>query len=261
MTLHARAALLTKTGLLLALGLAFGAETLGRAADPKDPLVSDADYPKLVKRFTKGIAEALKGTPNDENISKARVAAVLLASAAQQNLSGADGQQRATVRDAALKVADTLKAGNAKEAAKLAEAIPTLEADPKAKKEKIKLEGHIEFPPLMHQFRPVSRGGWGVYSRLNRISTSMKPALPREELKDDFVLEAEQIVLTADLALGQKFKTKPEEYQKRMEALRTGAQELVEALKDKDAAKVGAAAVSRLTTTCLACHKDLREKP
>ena len=80
----------------------------GSAADPKGQILPDDDYPKMVKYAVKSIQDALKGSPDDVKATKARTAAIMLAAYAQQNLGGADGQQRATARDAALKIADTI---------------------------------------------------------------------------------------------------------------------------------------------------------
>src|SRR5262245_42207707 len=70
----------------------------GTAADAPKPIVPDAEYPALVEQSAKLIAEALAGSPNRRMADKARVAAVMLAEFAQQNLAGADAGQRATVR-------------------------------------------------------------------------------------------------------------------------------------------------------------------
>jgi len=260
MSLHTRWVMLRNTGLILVLCLTAFAERASQAADPPGPLVPDAEYPKLVKRFAKGIQDALKGDPSEENAAKAQVAAVLIASAAQQNLGGTDGQQRATVRDSALKVVDAIKAKKYKDAAALAEALPNLAADPKAKKEKVKLDEQVTFPMLMHQFRPNAKGGWGIYGHLYKLQTEMKPVLPRSEPIEPFLMEANQIALSADLAVNQKFKKQPDEYQKRLEAMRAAALDLAEALRDKDAHKAAVAPLSKLTTTCFACHKDIRDK-
>jgi hypothetical protein len=260
MTLHQRWLVARNTGLLLALALFLVAP--GGAADPKGPLVPDSDYPKLVKRSVKGIQDALKGgKPAEEQASKARTAAVLIAAYAQLNLEGPDGQQRATVRDAALKVANLVKSGKYDEAAKLAGTLPTLKADPSAKKEKVKIgDEYVTFADLMHQFRPNKEGGWGIYGHLYKLQTAMKPVLPREEVNENFVLEAQQVAVTADLALSNLPKGKPKEFQTNLENMRAGGVELAEALKDKDAARVAPDALQKLTTACFGCHKTFRDR-
>jgi hypothetical protein len=261
MTSHQRWTAVRNAGLLLLLGLLAVAET-GRAADAKAVVVPDTDYAKLVKRLTKGIQDSLKGgKPSAEAKEKAHTAAVLIAAAAQLRLDGTDGQQRATVRDAALKVADTIKAGKYDEALKLAEALPSLKEDAKSKKEKVPLvEAYVTFPKLMHQFRTPKEGGWGIYSHLYQLQTKMQPVLPRGEVNDTFILEADQIALSADLALSNVPKSKPKEFTTNLENLRQGAIDLAAALKDKEAAKVAVEPLSKLTTTCFGCHKTFRDK-
>src|SRR5262249_43903047 len=97
-------------GPALFIGLCLTVAGSTTAADGDAPLLPDGDYPKMVKYAVKGIQDALKGSPDDTKATKAHTAAVMIAAYAQQNLSGADGQQRATVRDAALKLAETIKA-------------------------------------------------------------------------------------------------------------------------------------------------------
>ena len=77
----------------------------GADAPVKAPLLPDAAYGKLIEPSAKLIQESLAGEPTRRSVEKARVAALMLAEFAQQNLQGADGAQRATVRDAALHIA------------------------------------------------------------------------------------------------------------------------------------------------------------
>jgi hypothetical protein len=248
---------LRKLSLLLVVSVLVMSQT-GSAADSKGALVTDSDYPKLVKRLGKGITDALKGgKPSEENASKAQAAAVTIASAAQQNLDGKDGQQRATVRDAALKVAADIKAGKFDDAAKLAATLTSIKEDPAAKKEKVKIDDkYITFADLMHQFRPLKEGGWGIYGHLQRLQTKQYTTLPREEVNESFTMEANQIALTADLALGVAPKGKPKEFTANLETMRQAATELAEALHEKEAAKAAPPVLSKLTTTCFGCHRS-----
>lgn len=260
MSAHQRWVTVRNTGLLIALGVLAIAES-GAAADAKKGVLPDADYPKLVKRLTKGIQDALKGgSPSDEAKEKARTAAVLIAAAAQQRLDGPRGQQRATVRDAALKAAAAIKSGKYDDALKLVDSLATLKEDPDAKKERLPLvDGQITFPELMHQFRPASKGGWNIYGHLQKLQTDMKPVLPRQEVNENFILEAEQVALTADLALTNPPKDKPKEFTAKLELMREGAVELAEALKDKEAAKAAPAPLEKLTKACIGCHNTFRK--
>src|SRR5262249_52546614 len=150
-----------------------------------------------VKHLAKGIQDALKGSPKEEQVTKARTAAILIAVAAQQNLSGADAALRATQRDVALKIVDSIRDKNYAEASKLAGALPTMPADASAKKDKAKVERLVKIRDLMNQFNHPPEGGWGIERKLYAYRLGMKP-IPPADLKDQLMLEGYQLALTLD---------------------------------------------------------------
>jgi hypothetical protein len=232
----------------------------GGAEGDKEQFLPDSEYAKMVKRSVKGIQNALKGNPGAESLEKARTAAVMIAAYAQQNLDGPDGQQRATVRDAALKLADLIKAKKLDEAAKLAGTLATLPADPNAKKDKVKLvDAYIGPADIMHQFRLKNEGGWGIFGHLQSIQTKQYKEMPRDEINENFVLEMYQVAVSGDLANGYTHKAKPKEWAQYTDELRRSSLELAEALKAKDV-KNSPTILSKLTTTCFNCHKLLKVK-
>jgi hypothetical protein len=245
----------------LVLGLWFLAAGVGGGAQgDKDQFLPDSMYPKMLERNVKAIKEALKKDPGADMAEKAQTAAVMLAAYAQQNLDGPDGQQRATVRDAALKLADLIKDKKFADASKLAGKLATLEADPKAKKEKIKLiDVYIGPAEIMHQFRLVPDGGWGIFGHLQRIQTKQYKQMPRDEINDTFVLEMYQVAVSGDLAHGHMNKARPKEWEQYMDELRKSSLELADALKNKNV-QDSPAILSKLTTTCFNCHKLLKVK-
>ncbi len=248
----------------LVLAVAMGALTVlgSRAADSSAPLLPDAEYPKMLQRNVKSIQTALKGTPTPEKAEKARTDAVLIAAYAQQNLNGADGQQRATVRDAALKVADLIKAKKYAEAATLAGSLPKLKAEPSAKKTPVKLmDTYVTYADLMHQFRLPAEGGWGVFGHLQELQTNkaFREELPRRELDQKFLLEAYQVAVTANLAHEHVHKVRPKEWEKYTKDMQQFASALADAIKAKDT-KGAPPALGNLTATCFACHKTLKVK-
>jgi len=225
------------------------------AAEGDAPILPDGDYPKMVKYGVKGIQDALKGSPDDTKATKAHTAAVMIAAYAQQNLSGADGQQRATVRDAALKLADTIKAKKFPEAIKQADALPSLAADPNAKKEKVKLlESHIAFRNLMNQFNHPPEGGWGIHREFYAFQLGMKGAIPANDLREPLLLKAYQVGVTAEMVQSKVPRTKEKEWNTYASDLRKGAVELADAVKAKDG-RNGLDAIAKVTTSCTNCHK------
>jgi hypothetical protein len=247
-------------GLAAGLLLLTVAERPGNAGAP-GPILPDSEYPKMVKYSVKGLQDALKGgNPKEELVVKARTAAILIAACAQQNLDAADGQQRATVRDAALKLADTIQKKNFAEALKQAEALASLPADPKAKKEKLKLiDTHVQFRDLMYQFKRPPDGGWGIDSKLYAYRLGMKSKIPFADFNDTFLMEAYQVAVTADIVMAREVKDKQKEWETIASDLRAGALQLAGAVKDKDGGS-GMEAVTKVTTTCTRCHKAFRVK-
>jgi hypothetical protein len=238
---------------LVAIGLS------GSAAEDGKHILPDADYPKMVKYAVKGLQDALKGTPDEARVNKARTAAVMIAAYAQQNLDGADGQQRATVRDAALKLVDTIQNKKYAEAIKQADAIPSLAADPKAKKEKITLIGNqIQVADLMQQFKFPPEGGWGIDRKLYGYRLGMKSKIPESDLNEKLAFEAYQVAVTTDLLLERKnVGDKTKEWQTFAGDLQKAALQLAEAARAKDGGS-GQDAVVKMTTSCTGCHKAFR---
>lgn len=224
-----------------------------------DAVLPDAEYPKMVQYAVKGIKDALKGgSPKDELVNKAKTAAVMIAAYAQQNLGGEDGQQRATVRDAALKVADAIAAKDFAGAVKQADALATLKADPKAKKERVRLmDVHVRVADLMQQFKRPPEGGWGIDSKLYAYRLGMKSAIPNADLKDQLMFEAYQVAVAADLINSKVPTMKDKEWAAFTADLRKGAVQLAEAVKKKDGG-AGLEAVGPITTSCTNCHKAFR---
>jgi hypothetical protein len=251
----------TRGALGLLLGLWFLSAGVGGGAQAeKDQLLPDAEYPKMLQRNTKAIQEALKSDPGADMVEKARTAAVMIAAYAQQNLSGPEAQQRATVRDAALKIADLIKDKKFADASKLAGKLANMDPDAKAKKEKVKLiDVYISPAEIMHQFRLVPDGGYGIFGHLQRLQTKQYKEMPREEINPTFVLEMYQVAVSADLAHTYMHKSRPKEWEQYTDELRKSAVELAEALKTRDV-KNSPLILSKLTTTCFSCHKLLKVK-
>jgi hypothetical protein len=240
-------------GLALAMGV-WVLSSGSRAADAPGQVIPDADYPKMLKYGVKGIQDSLKGTPKDELIIKARTAALMVAAYAQENLQGAEGQQRATVRDAALKIADAIDAKKYAEASKQASELASLKANPAAKKEKIKLiDDRVKFKDLMNQFNHPPEGGWGIHREFYQYQLGMK-GIPATSLADPLLLKAYQVGVTAELMNDKTPSKNQKEWATYAGDLKAGALELAEAVRAKDG-KAGVTAITKVTTSCTSCHK------
>lgn len=240
-------------GLVLVMGV-WLLSSGSRAADAPGQVLPDADYPKMLKYAVKGIQDSLKGTPKDEMVIKARTAALMAAAYAQENLQGAEGQQRATVRDAALKIADAIDARKYADAIKQAGALPSLKADPAAKKQKIKLiDDKVKFKDLMNQFNHPPEGGWGIHREFYQYQLGMK-GIPATSLTDPLLLKAYQVAVTAELINDKTPSKNQKEWAGYAAALKGGALELADAVKAKDG-NAGVVGITKITNSCTGCHK------
>lgn len=247
----------TQRSIVAAAGLTLGVWLLAvapSAAQNKDQALPDSDYPKMLQYGVKSIKDALKGAaPKEEFVTKARTTAIMIAAYAQQNLAGADGQQRATVRDAALKVAKTIEGKKYADAVKEAEALLTMKEDPKAKKDKIKLIDELKFRELMNQFNHPPDGGFGIHRDFYQYQLGMK-GIPANDLRDPLMFKAYQVAVVGDLINSRVPKKNEKEWAGYSADLRKAGAELAEAVKAKDS-RSGLDAISKITNSCTNCHK------
>lgn len=230
------------------------------SAEGQEIMLPNEDYPKLVAYAVNGIKDALKDPTEETNIRKAHTAAVMLAGYAQVNLSGPDAQVRATVRDAALKLAETIRNKKYADALKQADAIANLKADPNAKKDKVKLiDAHVRFPDLMNQFDFPPKGGWGIDRELYAYRLGMKSKIPARELGDKLMLMGYQVAVTGDLANAKVPGMNQKEWAQYTADLRAGGIELADSVKKKDG-EAALGAIAKITTTCTNCHKIFRKR-
>ena len=250
---------------LLALALILLAAA-GLAADPKDQVLPDGEYPKVVASQTKVLEEALKaaGETTDPKlkkmtIEKAKVAAIMIAVAAQENLGGAEGQQRATLRDAALAIAKLLNptSPNVAEAQKLAAALATLKADGKAKLEKVKiLDAHADMPEIMTQFKLPKGGGQGIEALYIKLGLDKKKAVPATAMNEALLVHAYQSALVGMLVRDYKPNKDVKKWQAYSEDMQKYGIEFANVLRDKmPDGKAAFTALSKLNTSCSQCHE------
>jgi hypothetical protein len=218
----------------------------------------DSDYALLIEPSAKLIQEALAGQPNRRAADKARVAAVMLAEFAQQNLGGADAQKRASVRDAAVAIARLIRDKDYTAAAKEAARLPNLPANPNAKKERVKLLGpSLDIEDLMTQFRASKAGGLGIEGLLDQLATEKNETVSAAALTGELRLLAYRTAIAGAMAREHVPKMKPKEWQGYADEMRKSAVALAEAVGSKDG-KRAYAAVERLNASCNQCHKEFR---
>jgi len=253
---------------VLALGLWWlTAADPGNAADDKEPglPIAEADFTKLVEKSAKDLTTALSAKkPTENDVNKARAAAVMLAAYAQFATGGASLEQRATLQESALKIAAALKGKKFDVALKEAQGLTSLKPDGKAKLATGALLKKADVPLrlVMRQLdkAPKGYGTEAVYKKLTG-SGNVKKELPEKLMTEDLTLTAFQLAVIAELVKGHT----PEKNAKSVsmmlataDQLRKSSLSLAEASKKKDGA-VALVEVYHVTLTCNKCHSKFRE--
>lgn len=250
---------MTQLRLLAVPTLIFACAVFADGADPPGkPALPDAVYAQLIEPSAKLIQDSLAGEPTRRAAEKARVAALMLAEFAQQNLQGADAAQRASVRDASLHVAGLIRDKKYEEAVQHARRLPKLLVNPAAKKERVKMLGtHMEIDELMGQFRGVQVGGLGIEKLYDQLSANKNMTIPALALTEDLQLTALRTAVAAELSREHTVNMNPKEWLGYAEGMRKSALELADAAAAKNG-KAAFAALDRLNTSCNQCHQKYR---
>jgi hypothetical protein len=237
----------------------------GTAADSKDPAVPEADYPKLVDHQLKVLEDTLKVLQDSKDMgekkkmtTKAHCTAIMVAAIAQDT-SAKDPAGRASLRDAALKVAALVKSGKIDDAAKQAAGLKNVKADPAAKTEKIKLlDVHANLEELMTQFKLPKAGGQGIESSLLKLGTDKKKMIPAAAMTDSLVNLAYLTAVSADLTEEHKVPKDGKDWVAYSQDMRKGAIELAETVKAKNG-MAAFVALGKVNTSCSVCHDKFRK--
>ena len=230
----------------------------GEAAEAMKPTLPDADYVRTIEPSVKLLQDALGGEVTRRSADKARLAMLMLAEFAQQNLSGPDGAQRATVRDAALEIALLVKNKKYAEAVQQAKTLPKLPASQQTKKEKVKLLGpQLDVEELMGQFRSPDKGGLGIEDLLDKLAGAEDGQVPAAALNDDLRLLAYRTAVAAEVCREHRPPEKAPLWRELSEEMGRQASKLAEAVPAKDG-KSAFQAVKKLHSSCKDCHREFR---
>lgn len=242
------------------------------AADATPATVPDTAYPKLAQRSLTTLQNCLKllakgklaKEVSDKLVRKGRVAAVMIAAYAQANLGGAEGHQRATVRDAAIDIAGLMKKEEWEKALEKSQTLLTLTADAKAKKEQVKLfDAHMDIEEVMSQFDTLKAGGQDIEKKLLDLAKKRGKTIPAASLNEDLQLTAYQTAQIAELSkkfvMPAKYMKFTKDWNMYCDDMEKAAQELGRAVDKKDG-KTAFAALVRLNTSCTQCHDNIKKK-
>lgn len=249
-----------------------GGAGAGEAADTeRKPILTGATLAELVKETAAMIRNDLNGRDSPKVMgAKVKTNALIIAVAAQNGMasSAADAKHLATLRDAALKLAQTVGAGkiNVSEAKKQVELIvqfPDLTADSDAKPRIVALKHKFDLDEVMNVFAKTEKGGLGIEKDLINLGTQKRPYSPAQ-MSPKLMLAAYKTAVLADLvdehieSAKDNAKDKKKDWQTSSQDMRTSAIELAEAVKSKNA-KAAKTAVNKLNTSCNACHGLFRQ--
>jgi hypothetical protein len=251
---------------VLALGMWWlaGAETSTAADDKEAPLpIAEADFNKLVDQNVKIIQKTLGETKSKVNTNKARAAAIMIAAYAQYGQDGASAEQRATLRDAALKLAGLIEKGKTDDAKKAADALAGLKADAKAKPGPVPILKQADVDKIdiiMRQFNIAAVGGYGIENHYKKLTGSggTKKELPAAAMNDDLMLMAYRTAAIAELVKEFKPDKNAKDFQRFAEDTRLLAVALAQATKKKDG-PAALAVVYKLTISCNKCHDKFKD--
>ena len=259
--------------------LAGPARTGGKDSHWKKFVPADA-FKELLEREAKILTASLQGKVEEEAITRAKLAAVMIAALALS--AEKDVKQTLSMQHAALQVAKMLgDKGKIPEALKLAEALTSKLPTPRPGLVEANMKKVFggDVMALMDHLRPKAKGGDGIHQALqtsvplkgalNGIEEKIR-ALAKKKMTDANMSKsaAEMVLLgyrlavlaevTDDFAPAMKSgKKDPKEWHELSVQMRDSALAMAAASRKKDAAAVFDAA-DKLSTACNQCHSVFR---
>lgn len=152
---------------------------------------------------------------------------------------------------------------------KLMDSVKNKKGDVKAQAAAMKKKFE-ELKPIMWVYKPRSKGGIGfgkegsdieqTIGKVGSRTSKMSPAKIKE-MKDELIKSAEiskAVAEVTDLYAAQYAKKDTAKWKNYTQEMRKGSDELIEAAKGGDVAKIKKAA-NNLSASCTNCHSDFRE--
>jgi hypothetical protein len=254
----------------LAAGLALGATTFcflsSRAGEPAG-IVPEAQVRSIIKLAVSKVQKALQSKANDRSTpALVRIQAGLIAACAQDGTArrGPEAAELAAVRDAALKLADSvqrrrLDLEQARKQIHVLASFPGLKAEGDARPEPIDLRKKFNLETVMKVFDKTTKGGDGIEQELLSLEQQRR-TYSAGQMSEKLEADAYKAALISDLARGYEAEKKThskQEWDQLCTDARSNALELAQTVKQKDPKQVKAA-VKKLTASCNECHEKFR---
>jgi hypothetical protein len=184
------------------------------------------------------------------------MAALILAAAAQHDLSGRDGQHRATVRDGAMEIARLIQQRQSAEALRKAQQLAQLQADPQANRAIVKLvPADLQVEDLHLPFIQPKKGGQGIERQLFSLSKRSEAgmAIQAADLNDDLMRAAMQTAMVAEL-LKEVPPKGAANWPAWFDSTRDASLRLADATRSRNG-KAAFALLNWINNACTGCHQ------
>jgi hypothetical protein len=259
----------------LCLALAFfswpGAEAGGPGIE-KEPVLPDKAFLEIVKEANRFIQEPLaRDRPDapvrgETAVGTFRANALLIALAAQNRMGRADADagQLATLRDAALKLAEAVEKqpcdlAEVRKQAEILNQYPNLKADPNARPGLVRLKDRFDHGPISFLFGGCSGGkGHAIQLQISKLAGQQAPFTPDQAEKLELL--AYKVALIGELLrdLDDVIPAKNPELRKEWVSLAGEAQttgwQLAETARGQNSTDMRRG-VSKLHGVCTSCHE------
>jgi hypothetical protein len=224
------------------------------------PVLPEPDLTSLTENDIKIIQTALAGgMPDKKSQTRAKASAYMVALYAQTLNEGGKSGSLATLRDAALKVAEEVNKENFTAAADIAKTLsPKMPADPNAKTAPMPLQTMLEIGDLMSQFKVARSGGQDLEKQMNDFIKKPTSSLDLKAaglLANKVATISQYTEAMPPMAAGGKDPKKWVQWSQDMR---------VSALEASKAAKAGKAkdtkdALRKMEVSCTSCHNLFRD--
>lgn len=225
------------------------------------PVVPAGDAQRIIDAdadFLRGLLG--KGELGRKTARQATSTAVLIAASADASATAENAGQMATLRDAALAVAEAIEKNDAGKAKELAAGLSSkIKADPAANPKNSPWPKSVKFDNVMRAFSSDRVGGLGLEAKLEALAEEKGP-LSADRQKEIVELAVKSAVIAkiaehykpaADEGMGFN----PQNWLKLDEQFRKNALALADAAKSNGNV---AGAAEKLTASCVACHDIFR---
>lgn len=228
----------------------------GQDAPKNMPIVNNEVFKALVVDAAGNIQKAI-AKKDKKSLRKAQTEAALIAGYAQFTHGGPSAEERAGIRDAALKLVAALQANKNDDATKIAEQLAAYKGESGAKPGDVDLmaKAGLDHSDIMKQFANPPTG-YGIDVHFKKI-TALGNRIPEKEFTTELLGESYKAAVAMHMLKGYKFKDNPKAFAKFVEGTLEPTARWAEAVGKKDGAG-GSRMVYETTLACGNCHNKFR---